>query len=63
MHINNALAIARADAARLARYVARRERFLDALDWSLLTEDDARQSAMLDDLLAGDMADSALYID
>ena len=63
MHINNALAIARADAARLARYMARRELFLDALDWSLLTEDDARQSAMLDDLLAGDLADSALYID
>ena len=63
MHINDALAIARADAARLARYVARRERFLDALDWALLSEDDARQSAMLDDLLDGDMADSALYID
>ena len=41
----------------------RRERFLDALDWSMLTEDHARQSAMLDDLLEGDMADAILYID
>ena len=29
----------------------------------MLTEDHARQSAMLDELLEGDLADSALYID
>ena len=63
MQINDALVIARADAARLARFIARREGFLDALDWSLLSEDHARQSAMLDDLLEGDLADSALYLD
>ncbi len=63
MQIKDALTIARADAARLARFVDRREDFLDALDWSLLTEEHARQSAMLDDLLEGDLADSALYID
>jgi len=62
MQIIDALVIARADAARLSRFMARREGFLDALDWSLLSEDHARQSAMLDDLLEGDLADSALYL-
>ena len=63
MQIQHALAVAQADAANLARYIERRERFLDALDWTMLTEDHARQAAMLDDLLEGDLADSALYID
>lgn len=63
MHIQDALAVARADATRIAHFMERRERFLDALDWSMLTEDHARQSAMLDDLLEGDMADAILYID
>ena len=35
---------------------------LDALDWSALDEQTAREAAMLDDLLAGDLADAALYI-
>ena len=63
MQITIACATARADAARLERFIERRERFLDALDWSSLSEDHARQTAMLDDLLAGDRADAALYID
>lgn len=63
MKITDALAIARVDAARLVRFIDRRECFLDALDWSLLSEDHARQSAMLDDILEGDLADSALYLD
>lgn len=63
MQITDALAIARADAARIAHFIERRTRFQDGLDWSMLTEDQARQAAMLDDLLEGDMADSILYID
>lgn len=63
MHIQDALAVARADATRIAHFIERRERFLDALNWSMLTDDHARQSAMLDDLLEGDMADAILYID
>jgi len=63
MQIQHALAVAQADAANLARYIERRDRFLDALDWTMLTEDHARQSAMLDELLEGDLEDSALYID
>jgi len=63
MEIQHALAVARADATRIAHFIERRERFLDGLDWSMLTEDDARQAAMLDDLLEGDMADANLYID
>ncbi len=63
MQIHHALAVARADAARLTRFIERRDRFLDGLDWSMLTEDHARQSAMLDDLLGGDLADAVLYID
>lgn len=61
MSIVQALAVARGDAARLDRFIDRRERFLDALDWSLLSEAHARESAMLDDLLAGDAADAVLY--
>lgn len=45
-----------------SRYTDRRDRFLDALDWSALDEQTAREAAMLDDLLAGDLADAALYI-
>jgi len=63
MEILHALAVARADAAHLARFIWRRERFLDALDWSMMREEHARQSPMLDDLLEGDMADAILYID
>ena len=49
MQVTIALATARADAARLERFIYRRERFLDALDWSSLSEEHARQSAMLDE--------------
>lgn len=62
MHIDPAIIAARAEVARLTRYIARREDFLDALDWHALPDEIARQSAMLDDLLAGDLADAALYI-
>lgn len=61
MKIQHALAVARGDAARLLRYMDRRERFLDALDWSLLSLTHARESAMLDYLLAGDAAEAILY--
>jgi hypothetical protein len=60
--IHLAIASVQADAARIARYTDRRDRFLDALDWSALDEQTAREAAMLDDLLAGDLADAALYI-
>lgn len=63
MQIQHALAVARADATRIAHFIERRERFLDALDWSMLTEEHAREAAMLDVLLESDMADAILYID
>lgn len=63
MEILHALAVARADSANLARFIERRERFLDALDWPMMSEEHTRQSSMLDDLLEGDMADAILYID
>lgn len=63
MQVQHALGVARADAAHLARYIDRRERFLDALDWTMLTDDQARQSSMLDELLEDDLAASRLYID
>jgi hypothetical protein len=62
-HIQHALAVARGDATRIAHFTLRRERFLDALDGAMLSEDYGRQSAMLDDLLEGDLADAILYID
>lgn len=61
MDIRHALVVARGDAARLFRFMDRRERFLDALDWSPLSDAQARESAMLDDLLAGDAAEATLY--
>lgn len=63
MQINDALAIARADVASIARFIERRATFLDALDWSMLTEAQARQSSMLDELLDEDLADGLRYID
>ena len=63
MDILHALTMARADAANLARFIERRERFLAGLDWLMLSDEDARQSSMLDDLLEGDMAAAILYID
>jgi hypothetical protein len=53
--IHLAIASVQADAARIARYTDRRDRFLDALDWSALDEQTAREAAMLDALhpLAG----------
>lgn len=63
MQINDGLAIARADVASIARFIERRESFLDALDWSMLTDAQARQSSMLDELLDEDLADGLRYID
>ncbi len=63
MQINDALAIARADVTSIARFIERRESFLEALDWSMLTDAQARQSSMLDELLDEDLADGLRYID
>lgn len=63
MRTHEALAIARNDVASLARFIERRERFLDALDWAMLTDEQARQSTMLDELLEGDLAEGLHYID
>lgn len=63
MDIHTALTTARSDIARLQRYVDRRDRFLDALDWTMLSETLARENSMLDDLLADDLADGRLYLD
>lgn len=62
MDIRHALSVALTDIARLERFVSRRERFLEALDWSLLTEEQARESSMLDDLLDEDLNDGHAYI-
>ncbi len=63
MDIQHALGVARADAAHLSRYIERREHFLDMLDWSMLTESQARQASMLDELLEDDLAAAGRYID
>ncbi|MBB3588708.1 MULTISPECIES: hypothetical protein [unclassified Sphingomonas] len=63
IQINDALAIARADVANIARFIERRERFLDALDWSMMTDAQVRQSSMLDELLDEDLAIGLHYID
>lgn len=62
MHIEHALAVATADAARIERYAERRERFMDALDWTAMTDRDIFEAAMLDCMLETDLAEASLYI-
>ncbi|NJR80707.1 hypothetical protein [Sphingomonas corticis] len=62
MLINDAIAIARADMARVERFIRRRDSFLDALDWHALPDTAAFEASMLDDLLDDDLADSASYV-
>jgi len=62
MHIEQAIAVATADTARLERYVDRRAGFLDALDWSAMTPIAIYEAAMLDDLLETDMAEAVSYV-
>ena len=63
MLIHHAIAVARADLARIERFVLRRDRFLDCLDWSALTDTTAFEASMLDDLLDEELADAASYVD
>jgi len=63
MHIHQALGIARQDERRLTRFIDRRGRFLDALDWDALPEQTAREASMLDELLEADLAESSAYVD
>ena len=46
------------DAARIKRFVQRREAFLDALDWTMLTCEQVHEAAMLDFMLEDDRAEA-----
>lgn len=48
----------RSDAARIERFVQRRETFLDALDWTMLTCEQVHEAAMLDFMLEDDLAEA-----
>lgn len=48
----------RSDAARIERFVQRREVFLDALDWTMLTCEQVHEAAMLDFMLEDDLAEA-----
>ena len=48
----------RSDAARIERVVQRRETFLDALDWTMLTCEQVHEAAMLDFMLEDDLAEA-----
>lgn len=48
----------RSDAARIERFVQRRETFLDALDWTMLTCEQVNEAAMLDFMLEDDLAEA-----
>lgn len=48
----------RIDAARIERFVERRETFLDALDWTMLTCEQVHEAAMLDFMLEDDLAEA-----
>jgi len=63
LSLDQHLATAERDYAALARFADRRERFLDALDWTALEEQFAREVSMTDDLINDDLASLWLYID
>ena len=48
----------RSDAARIERFVQRRETFLDALDWTMLSCEQVHEAAMLDFMLEDDLAEA-----
>lgn len=48
----------RSDAARIERFVLRRETFLDALDWTMLTCEQVHEAAMLDFMLEDDLVEA-----
>lgn len=48
----------RSDAARIERFVQRREVYLDALDWTMLTCEQVHEAAMLDFMLEDDLAEA-----
>lgn len=48
----------RSDAARIERFVQRRETFLDTLDWTMLTCEQVHEAAMLDFMLEDDLAEA-----
>jgi hypothetical protein len=52
------LALVRNDAARIERFTRRREAFLDALDWTMLTCEQVHEAAMLDFMLEDDLAEA-----
>lgn len=62
MRIQQAIKIAKADETRLIRFIGRRDRFLDALDWDALPEQMAREAAMMDELLATELAEAVCYV-
>ena len=62
MRIQQAIAIAKADETHLIRFIGRRDRFLDGLDWDALPEQMAREAAMMDELLATELAEAACYV-
>jgi hypothetical protein len=63
LSLDEHLATAERDYAALARFADRRERFLDALDWTALDEQFVRETSMTDDLINDDLASLWLYID
>lgn len=60
--IEQHLAIATRHYAALSRFADRRERFVDALDWTAMEEQLAREVSMTDDLINDDLASLRLYI-
>jgi hypothetical protein len=52
------LDLVRSDAARIERFTQRREVFLDALDWTMLTCEQVHEAAMLDFMLEDDLAEA-----
>lgn len=52
------LDLVRSDAARIERFTQRREDFLDALDWTMLTCEQVHEAAMLDFMLEDDLAEA-----
>ncbi|MGF7152103.1 hypothetical protein FHS96_005772 [Sphingomonas zeicaulis] len=62
LHIEQRLASERQQLAEISRYAARRERFLEALDWDAMPDSFAFETSMDDEAIDHDLAEGATRI-
>lgn len=63
MLLSTCIDIIASDYARIVRYGERRERFLEALDWSQMTPEFCSRTSMADECVNEETAEAWLYLD